>query len=262
MARMVAQDMEMIFGALPRQAVPVVPRPEPEVRSRSRNWARLAAMGLLSVTAAAGVITGNSVTATPAAPPSASEPTIASLATRPPVTAAAPALASSSVPAATAPGERTPTITPASAGGARTFVAAPLQPQTQTQTQTRQAYRPPVTTQQAAEPSVAPAPPAPAPAAYREPQAPAAAAPTRIVVDCDRDPQACFAARLEWADRRTGEAFETAAAAGVRPKTLREYRSEWNRARGKADDRPGDALRIMAMITHDLKQLTTHPAAR
>lgn len=251
MARAVAQDMESIFGAQLRPMAPVVPRPEPEVLSRSRNWARLAAVGLLSVTAVAGVLAGKSVTASPAARSVSTAPARAP-SIPPAASVAAPAVAQ---PAAIPASEPRPQVAAEMAAPAmdttRIIVAAPAQP--------APAPRPRYVAAPDGEPAVAPGPPAPAPVTYREPPAPA---PTRIVVDCDRDPQACFAARLEWADRRTGEAFEDAAAAGVRPKTLREYRSEWNRARGEADSRPGEALRILAMITHDLKQLTNDADAR
>jgi hypothetical protein len=260
MARAVASDMESIFGPALRPMTVVVPRPEPEVLSRSRSWARLAAVGLLSVTAAAGVMTGKSVTATPAARPVAAEP---ARAPAPPAAsiAAAPHIETSSAAVTEVPDDAAPTVTSPPEDAKRVLVAAPSQPPLAT------AYRPRVAAAQAIVSAVAPAAPTPAtapapasaPVAYREPPAPA---PTRIMVDCDRDPDACFAARLEWADRRTGEAFGNAAAAGVQPGILREYRAEWNRARGKADDRPGDALRIMAMITHDLKQLTNDPNMR
>jgi hypothetical protein len=259
MARAVASDMESIFGAALRPMAAVVPRPEPEVLSRSRSWARLAAMGLLSVTAAAGVMTGKSVTATPAARPVASEPARAA-APRAVLIAAAPRIETSPA-AAEVPDDAPSAIGSTPEHTTRVLVAAPSPPPLPTAYRPRVAAAPailPATTPAAPAPGTAPAP-APAPVAYREPPAPA---PTRIMVDCDRDPDACFAARLEWADRRTGEAFGNAAAAGVQPGILREYRAEWNRARGKADDRPGDALRIMAMITHDLKQLTNDPNMR
>jgi hypothetical protein len=245
---------------------PVVPRPEPEVLSRSRRWARLAAVGLLSVTAATGVITGKSVTATPAARPEPARAQVSS----PARLAAAPTVPLTVEPAAVGPVAIAPAeITPAEIAPAETVSAEIASPVAGTrQVQVTAPVRPqPASGPRVASPAYAPAaasaPPPPTPVAYRDPPAPVAApAPTRIVVDCDRDPDACFAARIEWADRRTGEAFETAAAAGVRPRLLREYRSEWNRARGQANDRPADALRILAMITHDLRQLTHRADAR
>jgi hypothetical protein len=68
--------------------------------------------------------------------------------------------------------------------------------------------------------------------------------------------EACFTSRIGLAEQRVADAYDQAAASGVRPRVLRDYRREWERARGEAAKRPPYALRLYAMITSDLHMLT------
>ncbi|MHA6723936.1 hypothetical protein [Sphingomonas sp. RS2018] len=60
---------------------------------------------------------------------------------------------------------------------------------------------------------------------------------------------------VQIAERRAAHAYEVAATVGVRPRLLRDYRLELERARGEAIARPGYAERIFGMIAADLSQL-------
>ena len=61
-------------------------------------------------------------------------------------------------------------------------------------------------------------------------------------------------------DQDVADAYQQATVAGVRPKTLREYRAEWIRARRLSSRRPAEAAKIYQMIGSDLRLLAADPA--
>jgi len=69
----------------------------------------------------------------------------------------------------------------------------------------------------------------------------------------------CFAPLLRSREQEVAAAYEQAAIAGVRPKTLREYRSEWSRARRLIATRPAEAARVYGMVAADLRLLAADP---
>ena len=69
----------------------------------------------------------------------------------------------------------------------------------------------------------------------------------------------CVDPRLPADEQEVATAYQEATIAGVRPKTLREYRAEWLRARGLASKRPAEAARVYRMIKSDLRLLAADP---
>lgn len=69
----------------------------------------------------------------------------------------------------------------------------------------------------------------------------------------------CLESRLRAGERGVARAYDTAMTAGVRARTLREYRAEWIRARGLAMRKPQEAIRIYGMIGSDLRLLAADP---
>lgn len=78
--------------------------------------------------------------------------------------------------------------------------------------------------------------------------------------DCFGDTD-CTNVRLYAADGDVARAYAQATASGVRVRDLRDYRSEWIRARTVAADRPREALRIYDMVAADLRALTDDAVA-
>lgn len=69
----------------------------------------------------------------------------------------------------------------------------------------------------------------------------------------------CLQPQLRAGEQGVAAAYQRATIAGVRAKTLREYRDEWIRARGLAVKRPQEAIRIYGMIGSDLRLLASDP---
>ena len=69
----------------------------------------------------------------------------------------------------------------------------------------------------------------------------------------------CIQEQLRDGERDVAVAYERATLAGVRSRTLSEYRDEWIRARRLAQRRPQEAGRIYAMIASDLGLLAADP---
>lgn len=249
MTRAVADDMIAIFGPGVRPAaVPPSTWRQTSVRSGRRRALIVAAAGsVLAATVATGIFAGMNAAGDPAVARTSvgvdrsPAPTRrAAVALEPPTSIAAVTTVS---PAPV------PSLTPAP-GTASTAVpqAAPVALASLT--------RPPA----ALPPAISPPPP-PAPAVVRQPPpapvarpvAPAAAAPRRN--PCDVSGEACFAARIDTAEQRLTDAYEEAGLLGVRPRLLRDYRREWERARSEAAEQPQYALRLYAMITADLHTL-------
>lgn len=88
------------------------------------------------------------------------------------------------------------------------------------------------------------------------------AADRRTACDNDNDSDACIALRLGVAERRVTNAYAQAIASGVRPRVLRDYERETNRARRVSGDDPGYALHLYSMITSDLNSLAEDAEAR
>ena len=78
--------------------------------------------------------------------------------------------------------------------------------------------------------------------------------------DCYGDTD-CTNVRLYAADGDVARAYAEATSSGVRMRDLRDYRSEWNRARNIAADRPREALRIYDMVAADLHRLADDAVA-
>ena len=244
-ARAVASDMTAIFGA--SAPTIVAPGPTPRPRSHARKSLGQIALAAAGVAIAAGIYLGRSVPTAPAAPPTArAQPAPRAQPPSPrveevgayaldllPPPSASPSSASGPVPAL-------PTAVPRELPSAAMPTAAPRDP-----------TLPP---RVAPEPSLeAPAPiarPEAAPAQVAEPPAPAATRSEACVDD------ACLFDRVQSADRQLSDAFARADAAGVSGRTLRLYEREWKRAYRLAGDRPREALRLYAMITSDVRNLT------
>lgn len=88
------------------------------------------------------------------------------------------------------------------------------------------------------------------------------AADRRTRCDNDNDSDACIALRLALAERRVANAYAQAIASGVRPRVLRDYERETNRARRVSGDEPAYALHLYSMITSDLDNLAEDAAVR
>jgi hypothetical protein len=69
----------------------------------------------------------------------------------------------------------------------------------------------------------------------------------------------CLEPQLRSTEQGVAAAYERATIAGVRPKTLRDYRAEWIRARSLATKRPQEAIRLYGMIGSDLRLLAVDP---
>jgi hypothetical protein len=230
-ARAVASDMTAIFGA----TAPAAAVSTPPARSRSRKPLAHIALAGVAVAVAAGMYLGRSTPTAPAIPPSArvqpapkAEPQQVEEVGVYAVEALPPAVAG-------APAPEVPTTAPrASTAGARN-----VEPDS---------TPPPV----APPPAVEAPPPIPRPevAPVPVPDPPAASRSDACADD------ACLFDRVQAADRRLNNAFAQADAAGVRGRTLRLYEREWKRAYALAADRPQEALRLYAMITADIRNLT------
>ncbi len=232
-----AQDMAAIFGEGARVASPraAASPPQPPARRRGKG-AGMAALfvGALGAAVAGGVMLGHDAVG-PAAT-GAPAPTLASRNAAPP-RSVAPA------PAAVAPVSLPPV---ADAGTAEVPAAEASVPAAVPPTPPRAA--PPVFAEAAPVPEAAPAPAAYAP--------PVRAARMRCFGDVD-----CLNVRVYETDGEVARAYRTATRAGVPPRTLREYRDEWLRARDVAERRPREALRIYGMIAADLYDLAEDAAA-
>ncbi len=69
----------------------------------------------------------------------------------------------------------------------------------------------------------------------------------------------CVDPRLPSDEQEVASAYQEATIAGVRSRTLRDYRAEWVRARGLASKRPAEAARIYGMIKSALRLLAADP---
>jgi hypothetical protein len=95
----------------------------------------------------------------------------------------------------------------------------------------------------------------------------------RVIQDQPANPPAAIAAgsraecygdtdcTLYAADGDVARAYAEATSSGVRARDLRDYRSEWIRARNVAADRPREALRIYDMVAADLRTLADDAVA-
>ena len=248
----VADDMSAIFGSNNR-AVTVLPAAKRPANARSAMPNRLilaVSAGTLSATVAAGIYAGKNVIVTPVetsgprvngrvlhpferrelgTPPATADATIAApvpLQQPAPVTVATPIREAS-------PFSGAPVSTTGPSSLPRTPVPSPV---------------------------VSPVAHGPSSAIVLPPAASVTASIQRFNCDDDGDP--CLAPRAEVAEQRVADAYEQAVRAGVRPRDLRGYRGEWDRARGVAVEQPRYALRLYAMITSDLLNLADEAGAR
>ena len=81
----------------------------------------------------------------------------------------------------------------------------------------------------------------------------------RATVDCVERSGRCYGARIAAAEQTLAAAYQRALSAGVRPKTLREYRPETERARRSAITDPEQALQLYGLITSDFEALAREP---
>ena len=226
-SRGVGDDMAAIFGAERRAAIAT-----PAISSRRPRRSRLVmgvlVAGGLTAVVGAGLLAGGSVVGLPAsAAPDSRAPTVRRAAAPPPTFAVAGPLApvSASVPAAV-----NPPPTP--------FQPAPG----------------------AAVPAVRPVAPVATATVIARPPLEQRATPGPPPADCDSD-GSCIDGQLEAAERDIADAYAEATNAGVRARILRGYRNEWLRARDQADGRPREALRLYAMMTADLHNLSEDAVA-
>lgn len=235
----VAHEMAAIFGA--GQRIETRGRAAPPARPTRRRGVRpgMAALllGALGVAVAGGVMMGRDAVGPMVA--TAAPPVVA------PRSAAAPR--ATVLPASVAPMAAPPEIVEARPAPAREDAPAVAQ-------LAGPGPRPVAVGRVAATPESAPAPAA-APAVYAR-AALAPVARTRCFGEED-----CLNVRLYDGDGEVARAYRAATQAGVAPRTLREYRSEWLRARDVADRRPREALRIYGMIAADLFDLAGDAAA-
>lgn len=246
----VANDMAAIFGdgvrssASPRRASPIR-------RSGNRRGLIVAMIaGTLATTVAVGVVGGNRAIDVPAAPPIVSRPgdrepraTVRPALNRQPKVAASPAV--EPIPAPAAVVAAAPDLPAEKAGAAKVSSSS------------ARAEAIVVTSLPAA---TAAAIPSRSPAAVEERAAREPAINQHAT--CNDNSDACLSRRIDTAERQLAMAYEEAVAVGVRSRVLRDYRSEWVRARDAAIERPAYALRLYGMITADLNTFADDAAAR